>query len=207
VTSKTAILQAVRQARGSASHLPDAGLPDLAGPWISYDDPLAQFVSVLESVGGRAIIAANIKEANGLLAEIAAYAEARTVISLVPNLGQTPKTGQTMVTLDAIDDPHELENVDFAVLPGRFAVCENGAVWVDDAALKHRVLYFVAQHLVLVVAKSELVHNMHAAYERLRFEQPGFGAFVSGPSKTADIEQSLVIGAHGPRSMTVFLIE
>jgi L-lactate dehydrogenase complex protein LldG len=65
-----------------------------------------------------------------------------------------------------------------------------------------------------VVPAGEIVDHMHAAYDRLgvaglggsAFAQPMFGAFISGPSKTADIEQSLVIGAHGPRSLTVFLL-
>jgi L-lactate dehydrogenase complex protein LldG len=57
-----------------------------------------------------------------------------------------------------------------------------------------------------VIPAAEILDNMHQAYERLAFDKPGFGAFISGPSKTADIEQSLVIGAHGPRSLTVFCI-
>jgi L-lactate dehydrogenase complex protein LldG len=44
---------------------------------------------------------------------------------------------------------------------------------------------------------------MHAAYEELGKVKSSFGLFLSGPSKTADIEQSLVIGAHGARSLTV----
>jgi L-lactate dehydrogenase complex protein LldG len=105
-----------------------------------------------------------------------------------------------------VEDPHQLESVDFAILPGRFAVAENGAVWVTDEGVKQRVIFFIVQHLALVVPASEIVHNMHQAYERLAFARPGFGAFISGPSKTADIEQSLVIGAHGPRSLTVFCV-
>jgi L-lactate dehydrogenase complex protein LldG len=61
--------------------------------------------------------------------------------------------------------------------------------------------------LVIVLAASQIVHNMHQAYERIEFTEPRFCVFVSGPSKTADIEQSLVIGAHGARSLTVFLID
>jgi L-lactate dehydrogenase complex protein LldG len=91
-------------------------------------------------------------------------------------------------------------------LPGRFAVAENGAVWVTDAGVKHRAVAFIVQHLALVVPAGEIIDNMHLAYERLTFNDAGFGAFISGPSKTADIEQSLVIGAHGPRSLTVFCI-
>jgi L-lactate dehydrogenase complex protein LldG len=80
-------------------------------------------------------------------------------------------------------------------------------VWVTDEGVPHRAIYFIAQHVALVVPASRVVHNMHEAYERLRFERAGYGCFISGPSKTADIEQSLVIGAHGARSLTVILVD
>src|SRR5262249_25432909 len=101
---------------------------------------------------------------------------------------------------------HALADVDFAILPAHFGVAENGAVWVTDAGVKHRAVYFLTQHLALVLPADQMVDNMHQAYERLAFAGPGFRAFISGPSKTADIEQSLVIGAHGPRSLTVFAL-
>ena len=50
------------------------------------------------------------------------------------------------------------------------------------------------------------VSDMHAAYARLAERPIGYGMFIAGPSKTADIEQALVIGAHGPRSCTVLLV-
>ncbi|MCI0492871.1 MAG: lactate utilization protein, partial [Planctomycetes bacterium] len=118
--------------------------------------------------------------------------------------------------LTAMDSPHALTDVDIAILLGEFAVAENGAVWVTDRRVPLRVIYFLCQHLVLVVPASEIVDHMHAAYERLAtagtgsrstFAEPVFGVFISGPSKTADIEQALVIGAHGPRSLTVFLVD
>jgi L-lactate dehydrogenase complex protein LldG len=67
-------------------------------------------------------------------------------------------------------------------------------------------VFVVAQHLALVVPAAELVQDLHEAYRRIRFDGPGFGLFIAGPSKTADIEQALVIGAHGARSATVFLV-
>jgi L-lactate dehydrogenase complex protein LldG len=81
---------------------------------------------------------------------------------------------------------------------------------VTDREVPLRVLFVLCQHLILVVSSSDIVDHMHAAYERI-VEKPNsytgcFGAFIAGPSKTADIEQSLVIGAHGPRSLTVCLL-
>ncbi len=97
--------------------------------------------------------------------------------------------------------------MDYAVLRGHFCVAENGAIWVTDDTLKHRVLYFIPQHISLVVPASQIVHNMHEAYQRITVGAHKFAGFISGPSKTADIEQSLVIGAHGARSLTVYLVD
>ena len=106
----------------------------------------------------------------------------------------------------AINDPRELRDLDLAVLRCRFGVAENGAVWLSDTDLSHRVLPFIVQHCVFILPKIEMVWNLHEAYQRLKQENYiGFGVFISGPSKTADIEQSLVIGAHGPKSLTVLL--
>jgi L-lactate dehydrogenase complex protein LldG len=180
---------------------PRAELPRLdTQAWITYDDPESQFSSVLKAVGGNAVAVSTTDELARELAAIPAFASARQVVSLVNGIASRN------VELNAVDNPHLLADVDFAILPGRFAVAENGAVWVTDEGLRHRVIYFLAQHLALVVPADQIVNNMHEAYERLRFDGRGFGVFISGPSKTADIEQSLVIGAHGARSLTVFLL-
>jgi len=178
----------------------------------TYPDLREQFRTVLTSVGGECRIATDCDNLNRQLAELPEYRAAETIYSAVPEVGRSD------IDLNAIADPHELDHVGCAVLPGEFAVAENGAVWVTDRAMKHRVLYFIAEHLVLIVPADEMVDNMHAAYARLMtasdegdavhpFARPGFGTFLSGPSKTADIEQSLVMGAQGPKSLTVFLMK
>lgn len=93
------------------------------------------------------------------------------------------------------------------MVKGEFAVAENGAVWLNDSKNRHRSLYFIAQNIVIVVPKEAIVNNMHEAYEQVNFDNSKYGVFVSGPSKTADIEQSLVIGAHGPKSGYVIFVE
>ena len=195
MTARRTILDSVRR-----HHFGSLELPSLDGPWITYEDRKSQFACVLEGVGGRAVFVASYEEAHRELESISTYQDARRICTQVAGVG----TGN--VDLDAIDDPHELADVDFAVIVGEIAVAENAAVWVTDAGMKHRVLPFITQHLAIVVAEEDLVDNMHEAYDRLSFTDRSFGAFISGPSKTADIEQSLVIGAHGPRSLTVFVI-
>jgi len=170
-------------------------LPDLSKLGTRFDDPAAQLVRAVESVGGTCVRVPDRAAAGRALAERGA----RRIVSLVPEV----MPGN--VDLAAIADPHDLEGVDLAVLPGEFAVAENGAVWVDAAALPHRAIFVIAEHLVLVV--TGIVNDMHAAYAMLADRPVGYGTFIAGPSKTADIEQALVIGAHGPRSCTVVLVE
>ena len=100
-------------------------------------------------------------------------------------------------------DGLSLAEVDVLEIDGAFGVAENGAIWLTEEALPHRVAPFICQHLVIHVQK--IIPNMHAAYEELTHQTSGFGLFLAGPSKTADIEQSLVIGAHGARSLTVVI--
>ncbi len=111
------------------------------------------------------------------------------------------------VDFKSISDAHQLYDIDLVVLKGEFGVAENAAIWISGDTLFSRVLPFITQHLVIVLDKKQLVWNMHQAYQNLNiFPENGFGVFISGPSKTADIEQSLVIGAHGSKSLTVVLI-
>jgi L-lactate dehydrogenase complex protein LldG len=120
--------------------------------------------------------------------------------------GRGGDRGGSTVELETITDPHQLEGLDLAVLPASLAVAENGAVWIEGRVLPHRALFVVPEHLAVVVATRDVVHDMHEAYARLAAQEPGYGLFLSGPSKTADIEQALVIGAHGARSCTVIVV-
>lgn len=194
--SRAEILAALRAAAPPASPHPGPAAP---GPLPR--EPLVALSAAIEAVGGKLVLA---RDAAALRAEIAALAErvaAKRVANAVPLAGGDPR-------LEGTSDPHGLEGIDLAVLPGEFAVVENGAVWVDTRPLgRLRGAFVVAQHLALVVPAAEVVSDMHAAYERLSFEAfLGLGLFISGPSKTADIEQALVIGAHGARSCTVIAV-
>ncbi|MGE0609447.1 MAG: lactate utilization protein C [Pirellulales bacterium] len=195
MSSKAEILTRLRR------QLPQSTpLPDLQQAWISYPDREAQFAEVLASVGGQATFLDRQDQLASTVQGLACLPAASQIVCIVPGL----ELGN--VDLNTLASPRDLASVDVAILPGEFAVAENGAVWVTDRAIKHRVVYAITQHLVLVVPRAELIDHLHAAYERIEFKQAGYGLFISGPSKTADIEQSLVIGAHGARSLNVILV-
>ncbi len=195
MSSRERILQAVRANRPDRRALPD--LP-VAGPLTA--DAIPRFVAMVESVGGRAVHAPSGSELAAMIDH--AYPDAREILSTVDEYPRST------VQVDH-DTPREaLQHIDLVVLRGSLGVVENGAVWLADDALPHRALPFVTTHLVLLLRADQLVADMHGAYAVLQLEHdtPGFGVLVSGPSKTADIERALVIGAQGPRSLLVIVI-
>lgn len=195
MSGRDTILAALRRNAPPLSPLPEVPTG------ILYDDPEKKFEETFTSVGGKFVRVANLGDINAELAKLEPYAKADKIASLVQGVGEPT------FDLGALNDPHELEGLDFVIIAGEFGVAENGAVWVPGSALgPQRAIFVVTQHLALVVPAGRIIHNMHQAYDRIRFEHLGFGTFISGPSKTADIEQSLVVGAHGARSCTLFLV-
>ena len=174
--------------------------PDLSALGVKFPDPAKQFAASLAGVGGAAVRVPDRAAADRATRELPVYREAKRVVSLVPGVGEAN------VALQALPGPHALEGLDVAILPGELAVAENGAVWVDGGGFHHRVVFVVPEHLVLVVDAANVVNDMHEAYARLAGRPIRYGLFISGPSKTADIEQALVIGAQGARSCTVLLV-
>ena len=193
-SSRQAILDRLRS--GAAEHPELPGVDD--SRLTLFDDPIDVFVETLRSVGGEAHLVESAAQIGDRLAAIPTFAEAERVLSLVPDAipGNTDASAR---------DPHAHESLDWVIAKGDFMVAENGAIWIDGADLPHRVLLFIPQYLAIVVSRGNIVHNMHQAYARIGQPTAPFGVFVAGPSKTADIEQSLVLGAHGCRALQVFV--
>jgi L-lactate dehydrogenase complex protein LldG len=196
VGAREDILAALRRASP-----PPVPRPDLSGVGVRYPDPIAQLEQALAAAGGVLQRVPDLAAADRCVRALPQARGAKRIVSLVPGVGAPT------VDLAAITDPHQFEGVDLAILSGDLAVAENGAVWIDRSALPHHALVVVPEHLAVVVPASAVVHDMHEAYARVALgAAPRFGLFLAGPSKTADIEQSLVIGAHGARSCTVLLV-
>lgn len=190
--SREAILNAIGQNKPPRRSLPE--IPAFDSPNVNL---LSQFRQVIEQIGGNVIRIPGRQEIAQIIPE--RFPDAREIAvsshSLLPQA----------VEIKSIADPHQLADVDVAILVGQLGVAENGAIWLRETDLVHRAAAFICQHLVLVLHEKQLVANMHQAYQRIQIDDEGYGVFIAGPSKTADIEQSLIIGAHGARSLTVLL--
>lgn len=194
MTSKELILGKIRK----NNIVPQIDLPEYDNFGITYDDKFEKFSSVIQTVGGDAIVTSKEKLDDVILS---LYSDEKVIVSNV----KESKLGNFIANDE--EDAHNLKNVDLAIVKGEFAIAENGAVWLKNNDNRHRSLYFIAQNIVIVVKRSDILNNMHEAYRQISFDDKGYGVFVSGPSKTADIEQSLVIGAHGPKSGYVIFID
>lgn len=128
------------------------------------------------------------------------YPEARRIASNLPEAASCATFNP-----DELEDPRDLACTDVAIVRGAFGVVENGAVWIPRA-FRHKAMLFIPEALVILLDRKQIVCNMHEAYAREDFDTYDFGSFIAGPSKTADIEQALVIGAHGARDVTVILL-
>lgn len=170
-------------------------LDDIKG--ITYPDPLVQFISISEGVGGKVVELEPGKDINDLIREI--YPEAKEIASNLPEITIATRNP------DTIGSPQALNNTDVGVIRGMFGVAENGCIWIPQQMVEKAVC-FISENLVILLKKSEIVNNMHEAYKRIEFNDYGYGTFISGPSKTADIAQVLVMGAQAARSATVVLM-
>ncbi|KFZ36068.1 lactate utilization protein B/C [Shewanella mangrovi] len=159
------------------------------------DDLIGQFEASLKAVGGTLVKEDAMSALQAKVAEL--VGEGQQVISQVADVTGNRETPE---------DPHALRDINYAVIDGEFAVAENGAVWVTEQGAGIRIAPFICENLLLVVRADSIVANMHQALKQVDLQSTGYGVFISGPSKTADIEQALVIGAHGACTLTVYLV-
>lgn len=192
--SRTAILEKIRQNQPEIS----AKLPDVEVLGLETFDLVEKYTTVLQSIGGECVEVKNYNEIIDFVKNN--YSSDKRVITTLPELAAIGATNWMN------DDPHSLADVELAVVKAHFGVAENSALWVTDAVLGQRATPFIAQYLAIVLSKQDIVATMHQAYQLIGDSKYDFGTFIAGPSKTADIEQSLVLGAHGARGLVVFLL-
>ena len=173
-------------------------MPDLSDiKAITYPEPLVQFVKMTEMVGGQAIEVDPGRDINVLIREL--FPDAKEIASNLPEITIATRNP------DTVGRARDLNGTDVGIIRGKFGVAENACVWIPQT-MKEKAVCFISENLVILLDRKEIVNNMHEAYKRIQFNDYGYGTFISGPSKTADIAQVLVMGAQAARSATVVLV-
>lgn len=193
--SRSEILAAIQKNKPAIVELPEPFMPVRSGEVALKE----AFSLMVNQIGGQVLSIQTEADIQAYVSQH--FTPAERVVTSIESLHDTYHL------VDANADPHSLADVSLAILPGQFGVAENAAIWLSDDQLGLRVLPFICQHLAIVLPEKDIVANMHEAYDRIAESANGFGVFIAGPSKTADIEQSLVIGAHGARSLLIFLVK
>ena len=194
MSTRDHILNAVLKNQPPATALPDISM--FAG---DVEDVVQKYIHVFNKMGGTACVVYNWDEIASRIS--ADYDTTKRVVTSLPALA-----AHYEMICPAVD-PHTYEDVEVAVIKAHFGVAENGAVWLTEELMVQRIIPYICQHLAVIITAESIVPTLHEAYEIIGEGSYGFGGFVAGPSKTADIEQALVLGAHGSLSMTVFILQ
>ena len=166
--------------------------PDMNIQGIQYEDTLLQFIEMTQSSGGHVIEAVNGENWDELVRK--AYPEAKVFVSNLSEISIAQKNPDTVLAAS------DLNGTDVGIVWGEIGVAENGCIWIPQT-MKEKAVLFISEYLVIFLDKKNVVNNMHEAYARIDMDpRYNFGTFISGPSKTADIEQALVMGAQAARS-------
>ena len=172
-------------------------MPEASIDGIKYENTIEQFIETSHKVGSEVIEAKAGEDLNELIRK--AYPEAQVLASNIKGI-------KVDLNPDMVSEAQDLNGTDVGIVEGDIAVVENGCVWVPQT-MKERVVCFVSENLVILVHRNKIVNNMHEAYRRIHMTEYGYGCFISGPSKTADIEQALVMGAQAARGVTVIIVD
>ena len=191
MTTREKILEAVLINQPASTALPDISM--FKG---DNTDLVQQYMDVFKTIGGNSFLVNDMAAVKEMIYEN--YDTSKRIVTTLPELGYE--------LISSAEDPHSYDDVELAIIKAHFSVAENGAVWLTEEVMGQRIIPYICQHLAVIVNAENIVPTLHEAYEKIGIGDYGFGGFIGGPSKTADIEQALVLGAHGPLSMIVFII-
>ena len=172
--------------------------------YIRYPDKISIFSQIAKLVGAKVSTTDNVQQKISTLKK--KYAN---------KLIDTTQTNHSKNLALTYQQAEHCESAQIVLLKSTLAVAENGAVWINrlnENYIYHRSLLFFCDKIIVAVEKKSIVDNLYEAYQKIiaankKSSQKifAYGAFISGPSKTADVEQHLVIGAHAAKSLDIIL--
>ena len=112
------------------------------------------------------------------------------------------------VYTDKFDIVKNKNELDIGITLGEFGVGETGSICVDNYAYEARIASMLPLINIIFMPKNYIVNNMQDAFDVLaKVFWKGYSGFVTGPSRTSDIERVLTLGVHGPSRVILFAIQ
>ena len=121
-----------------------------------------------------------------------------------------PVLGIPLMKTDKSFDVHELTKCDVGITECDAIIAQTGSVVLSSRSAGGRALSMLPPHHVVLARRDQLVTDLPEAFELLKTtyinNYPSMISIITGPSRTGDIERILVLGAHGPKKLTVLCV-
>ncbi|MAE07497.1 MAG: hypothetical protein CL661_01910 [Bacteroidetes bacterium] len=207
-TSKEKVLKKVRNALINKLENPFKNV-DFSSPLFhkQEEDPEVQFAYKLKECNGTFIYCANNKELNDNLVALIEKEGWKNIIC--PDVSLSELLSQH--DIDIINEVDEFNSVSVGITSCDFLISRFGSVMVSSGlGVGRRLFVFPETHIVIASASQvvpELKDALVGMKEKYADNFPSQVTVITGPSRTADIEKTLVMGAHGPKNLYVFMID
>lgn len=193
--------------------LGDGAAPEAGAPAAPAPSPLAAFRARMEAVGGRVAEVADEAEAAGLVAAVLTELGARTLAVTDSPLAQriAARTGE-LGGAELVPDPSadQLFPCDAGITEAQWGIAETGTLVLASAHERNRLASLVPPVHVALLSASRIVGTIGDALAAAREPVAGVPShvitFITGPSRTSDIELTLAIGVHGPQVLLVVIL-
>ena len=183
----------------------------------AYTDLFTHFQRQLSATGGESHLAADLPEAAAIIGEHSALVAREIVIP--PGFDQHQHWGAILpllsskgITIREAGSPASVADAPAGLSGAELAISETGSVLLAENALEARVVSMLTLTHFILVSEDRLVPMLDDAavvlqkLARTGSEQRRYMSFVTGPSRTADIERTLTIGVQGPKMLCVIIV-
>ena len=195
--------------REAAVHIPE-WLPSVG---VTFEERLALFQKNATDLKAQFILVDTPEQLADQLREIAAAEGWKKVATHANELAETAANalGLPIVKTDLGYDARELESCDAGISACEALVAQTGSVLVTSKSSGGRALSILPQHHIVIARREQLIADLPAAFALIKAKYapdnyPSLISFITGPSRTGDIERILVLGAHGPKKLTILCV-
>lgn len=207
-TSREKVLKKIRNALISKQELPFPDINYESSVFRELNESLEiNFAEEFNKTGGKFVYCENETEFIENLRYLIRNKQWDRIFSVDLELSEILNKGN----IPFISSKEKFKTIQVGITQCEFLVARLGSIMVSSGQMSGRRLHaFPDTHIVLAYT-SQLVPDLKDAFLRLRNKYetrfPSFVSLITGPSRTADIEKTLVMGAHGPKELYVFLLE